>query len=58
MPKADQVQQSSDGRYWFVVRKDNNLPAASFAFETAGDACAAQQKMQEILAKCQNVVGH
>ena len=38
--------------FGFIVSHDNNRPAASFVFETEDDARAAQQKMEEILAKC------
>jgi hypothetical protein len=58
MPMVGQVQALSEGGYGFVVTKDNNRPAATFVFENEGDANAAQQKMQDILAKCQNVMGH
>jgi hypothetical protein len=58
MPKVGQLQGLSDGGYGFVVAKDNNRPAATFAFENEGDARAAHQKMQDILKKCQNVIGH
>ena len=58
MPMVGQVQPNSDGGYCFVVTTDNNRPAATFVFENEGDANAAQQKMEDILAKCQNVMGH
>ena len=47
-----------EGRFGFIVRKDDNRLAASFAFETKEDADAAHQKMKEILATCQKVAGY
>jgi hypothetical protein len=61
MPKVSQAQRTAtaDGSgFGFVVRQDNNRPAASFVFETEDDACAAQQKMEEILAKCRSVTSY
>jgi hypothetical protein len=58
MPKVDEVQPDIDGGFGFIVRKDNNNLAASFFFKTESDARKAQQKMQEILEKCENVTGY
>jgi hypothetical protein len=61
MPKVSQAQRTvtADGfGFGFVVSQDNNRPAASFVFETEDDARAAQQKMQEILAKCRSVTSY
>jgi hypothetical protein len=44
--------------FGFIVSHDNNRPAASFVFETEDDARAAQQKMEEILAKCRSVTSY
>jgi hypothetical protein len=58
MPKVDEVQPDIDGGFGFIVRKDNNNLAAYFSFKTESDARTAQQKMKEILAKCENVAGY
>jgi hypothetical protein len=59
MPKMDdEIKTFLEGGYGFVVRQENNHPAASFAFNSYEDARAAQKKMQEILAKCEWVTGH
>jgi hypothetical protein len=61
MPKVSQAQRTVTAEgfgYGFVVSQDNDRPAASFVFETEDDARAAQQKMQEILAKCRSVTSY
>jgi hypothetical protein len=61
MPKVSQARRTvtADGPWFgFVVSQDNNRPAASFVFETEDDARAAQQKMEEILAKCRSVTSY
>ena len=57
MPKVDDPV-AFEGRFGFLVRQDDNRLAASFSFETKEDADAAHQKMKEILATCQKVMGH
>jgi hypothetical protein len=57
MPKVDQVQPDIEAGFGFVVRNDNNLPAANFSFKSKDDADAAHKKMKEILAKCHGVTG-
>jgi len=57
MPKVDDPI-AFEGRFGFVVRQDDDRLAASFSFETKEDSEAAHQKMKEILAKCQKVMGY
>ena len=54
MPKVGQVQPNTGG-FGFVVSQESNRPVVSFDFETEDNARAAQQKTEEILAKCRSV---
>jgi hypothetical protein len=63
MPKLDAVQDTHDDHQGyagsgFVVRDDDGRLVATFGFLTKGEATAAHQKMQEVLAACRYAKGY